>query len=358
MPLVWLRQLGAAVAGAARGLGSWVSARVRAAATWLGGQLSRLWVFLRAWLDVVTPLVLGVLLIGLSLVIYNPVVAPPEPPGVQGSGMVFVDSGSAEDVAVRLVVRIDPEADHALGTWPVTSYLEFVISAPAPTPRAVQWALLLYGDARMPEGVGLIPPNTRLLNSTAANPPYRFGEKEDVQIITGMAYLTAGANRVFTTQFTGALPREIVAVGGPKQAISLPRYGRVELDPLLQFAGEATNFDLGLEGQWSRPGTFEVRVEAGANGTDQRIDVASPDLEDQLQLVWTDEDSIAPAVLRTSLAGEAGAQRVTFILGAIVGAGAAAVLAALERVITRRRDDPEPAAGGGPAPPPAPAPAP
>ncbi len=163
-------------------------------------------------------------------------------------------------------------------------------------------------------------------------------------------YLVGGKNRAATLPLSGHIAKEVFVQGGPKEAISLPRYGRVELDPLLEFAGEASKFDIGVPGVWSRPEVFEVQVDAGVNEIDQRVDLASPDLDDPAKLSWRDDEAVTPLVLRTSLSGESDLQQITFLLGAVVGAGAASILTAVERLLFNRPGGQGTSGSGGPPP--------
>ncbi len=200
------------------------------------------------------------------------------------------------------------------------------------------------------DGVELLPPNTTIQSAQAADPPYINGKKEDAQVILGTSYLVSGNKIVATLPLHGQLNKEVFTQGGPKEAFSMPRYGRVAVDPLLAFAGEASKFDLGVPGQWARPTTFQVQIEAGINDLDQRVDLASPDLDEPTKLSWTDDEAITPTVLRTNLSGESDVQQVTFLLGAIVGAGAASILTAIERIITSRPSGQDSDESSGPPP--------
>ncbi len=282
---------------------------------------------------ILAPLGLGISLVYVSLLLYFPATTPPTPPAVDGAGEVYVDPVMADSVAVRLKVTVEPDVAHAAGRWPVTYTLTFVGSPAPPTqPTPVRWALVLYGDAQLVGGMRLKPPNTTLQLSTAANPPYTRGTPKPVQIIAGTIYLTSGNNQTATVPLHGELPKEAFAEGGPKQALSLPRYGRVQLDPLLVFTGEPVIFNIGDQ-EWVQPPTFEVEVDAGQNGTDERVDLASPDLVDPAKLNWRSQDTVTALLVRTSVSAEAKTQRLTFALGAVVGAGAASILTAAERLL-------------------------
>lgn len=281
---------------------------------------------------ILAPLGLGIALVYVSLLLYFSETTPPTPSAVDGAGDVYVDPAMAGSVAVRLRVAVEPDVAHAAGRWPVTYTLTFVGSPAPPTqPTPVRWALVLYGDAQLVGGVRLQPPNTTLQLSTAANPPYARGTPKPVQIIAGTIYLTSGNNQTATVPLHGELPKEVFAEGGPKQALSLPRYGRVQLDPLLVFTGESVTFNIGDQ-EWVLPPTFEVEVDAGPNGTDERVDLASPDLVDPAKLNWRNEDTVTALLVRTSVSAEAETQLLTFALGAVVGAGAASILTAAERL--------------------------
>jgi hypothetical protein len=303
------------------------------------------------WRSLLVPALLGAILVGISYWLYSGLVTPPVPPATEGTAAIYVDDPR---ISTQLQVTFDPAADRQPERTPLIITLAF--SAPAPPPPKVQWALVLYDQARLDESTAVLPSDVEIINDkAAADPPLVTGEKRPVQVIHGTADLTPVSGRSAATVISGELLVEVSAAGGSKHALSLPRYGRMQLTP--PFSNQPGAIDIGIPGPWSRPNIFQVDVDAGPNGTEYRIDTASPSIDDPARLRWQSGESVRALVQRTNLRQEADQQTRTFILGAAVGAGIASILTALERLMSslRLRTGREPPAPGDTADPPEPA---
>jgi hypothetical protein len=302
------------------------------------------------------PLLLGLALVYPSFLLYSLAATPPAPPAVTGAGEVYVEDAS---IVTTLGVTVDPRAAHAAGRWPVDLTLAFAAPPPSSTAaRAVRWAVVLYADARLAPGTIVLPPGVTATDTLAADPPFAQGDRQPVQVISGTTYLTNTNGTTGATVVHGDLRAEVFSRTDVKLALSLPRYGRVRLNPLFQFPDQPGAIDIGIPGAWHRPDRFEIDVDAGPNGIDERIDTDSPGITDPSTLSWQSNETVRALLTRTNTSAEANAQALTFALGAVVGAGAASILTAIERAllaIRRREADPAPAPPGGPADPPAPA---
>jgi hypothetical protein len=339
-----------------------VADRIAAAAAWVDARVDPE----PNWRAIWVPLALGIVLVLVSYRSYDGVATPPRPPSVEGAGEVYVGDPS---VAVDMRVAVDPGADHRPGRWPIVITLVLVgdpgTSAQA---REVDWALLLRGDAMLVDDSLGLPPGSRVQRSSAGQPPFALAEPQPVQVVSGRTALTNLGNSRGAVQILGDLPIEVSSRSGPRLALVLPRYGEVAVNPAFDLS--AGPFDLGLAGDWHRPTTFRVTVDAGARSPDQRVDSTSPEIADPARLQWVDDVGVRPTLLLTSIAGEANTQRATFGLGAVVGAGAASILTALERIVVglrraaRRSSGPAgpgppreavpPGSGSSPGPPPGP----
>ena len=281
---------------------------------------------------------LGGLLVGVSFAWYSAVAPPPTPPAVDGAGEVYVDDPA---IAVGMRVEVAPDVAHTPGRRPIriTLILRGPPSAAQQQARKVGWALVLYRDARFAAGT-VRPAGVAVDENLLGNPPFdrtAAAVREPVQVVHGIAHLTVLENSAQAVVVTGELGKEVFARSGPRLALSLPRYGRTDLNTGFSFATAPDAFDIGLPGDWSPPTDLQVQVDAGPNGPGQRIDSASPDVVDPATLTWRDDDALRVNLLRTDLAEEAAAQRTTFMLGAVVGAGAASILSGVERLLTLRR---------------------
>ena len=72
----------------------------------------------------------------------------------------------------------------------------------------------------------------------------------------------------------GELPVEVFAATDSTFMLSLPRHGRMQLSSLFPLLNQP-DIDIGITGDWSRPDIFQVDVDAGPNGAEWRIDIAS-----------------------------------------------------------------------------------
>lgn len=301
---------------------------------------------------VLVPALLGAILVGISYWLYSGLVTLPVPPAVDGSAAIYVDDPR---IVTQLEVTFDPTADRP-GRSPFTVMLTF--TAPAPPPpqvTAVQWALVLYRDAQLVEDdTAVLPPAATIVDRAVADPPLVAGRKQPVQVISGTTELTSADGRSPATVISGELPVDVFTAAGSKLTLSLPRYGRMQLSPLFPSPNPGS-IDIGISGAWSRPEIFQVDVDAGLNGAEQRIDTASPSIEDPVRLRWKSDESVRALLQRTNLRQDADQQTRTFVLGAVVGAGIASILTALERLVSglSQRAGREPPAPGDPADPPA-----
>lgn len=123
----------------------------------------------------------------------------------------------------------------------------------------------------------------------------------------------------------GELPVEVFAATDSTFMLSLPRHGRMQLSSLFPLPNQP-DIDIGITGDWSRPDIFQVDVDAGPNGAEWRIDIASPDIANPARLQWRNDESVRPLLQRTNLGQEADQQKWTFVLGAVVGAAIALIL--------------------------------
>lgn len=309
----------------------------------------------RRSVQVLVPALLGAILVGISYWLYSGLVTPPVPPAVDGSAAIYVDDPR---IVTQMEATFDPAADRQPGRSAFTITLTFIAPAsPPPQVTAVRWALVLYRDARLVEGTAVLPPTATIVDTAAADPPLVAGRRQPVQVISGTAYLTFVGGRSAAAVINGTLPVDVFAAAGSKLALSLPRYGRVQLSPLFEFPNQPGAIDIGVPGAWSRPDIFQVDVDAGPNGAEQRIDTASPSIDDPARLRWQSDESVRALLQRTNLLQDADQQTRTFVLGAVVGAGIASILTALERLVSglSLRAGREPPAPGDPADPPEPA---
>ncbi|RCG30843.1 hypothetical protein DQ384_12770 [Sphaerisporangium album] len=279
--------------------------------------------------SLVTSLLLGGVLVGLSYSAYVATISPPNPPVVEGTGEIYLDTPA---VPTRLAVNFPP-ADARQGRSRVEIDIVFV----GPRSKPVRWALVLYGDARFTDpgvpAATLIPPGATIVSTKAGKPPFAANPKENVQVISGIAYPAYLNGQASAPHISGWLPVGVVSAAGPTFSLSLPRYGRVQLSPLFQFPRKPGALDIGIPGTWKRPDQFEVIVDAGGNDTGQRIDVASPDIEDPARLHWESDVSVRALLRRTDVRKETGQQFKTFLMGAVVGAGASSLVVALEKLL-------------------------
>jgi hypothetical protein len=213
------------------------------------------------------------------------------------------------------------------------------------------------GAAGLAPGTTNLPPGSRVQAALAADPPFAYGNKTPIQVITGSTALTLTDNTSGAARLRGEIQAEPFAHNGVKLSLSLPRYGRLQQNPLFRFPNLPDALDIGIPGTWRRPETFQIDVEAGPNPANERIDVASPDVVDPTRLSWQSGELVQAVLTRTNIQQEANAQAITFALGAIVGAGAASILTAVERLILwivkrRREAAPTPDPPADPPPPP------
>lgn len=305
--------------------------------------------------SVLAPFLLGAILVVISYwFFYRGLVTLPDPPVVDGSAAIYVDDPR---IVTQLEVTFDPTADRQPRRSPFTIALTFTAPAlPPPQVTAVRWALVLYRDAQLVEGTAVLPAAARIVDTAVADPPRADpGRRQPVQVISGTTDLTSADGRSPATVISGELDVDVFVTAGSKLTLSLPRYGRIQLSPL--FPNQPGAIDIGIPGAWSRPDIFQVDVDAGLNGARQRIDTASPSIEDPARLRWKSGESVRALLQRTNLQQDALQQTQTFILGAVVGAGTASILTALERFVSRLRlrAGREPPAPGDPADPPKPA---
>lgn len=299
--------------------------------------------------SVLVPALLGTILVGISYWLYSGLVTLPVPPAVDGSAVIYVDEPR---IVTQMEATFDPAADRQPGRSPFIVTLTF--TAPAPPPpqvTAVRWALVLYRDAQLVEGTAVLPTASTIVDTAAANPPLVAGRKQPVQVISGTTDLTSADGLSPATVISGELPVDVFAAAGSKLTLSLPRYGRVQPSPLFQFPKQPGAIDIGIPGAWSRPDIFQVDVDAGPNSAEERIDTASPNIDDPAHLRWQSGESVRALLYRTNLRQDADQQTRTFVLGAVVGAGIASILTALERLVSglRLRAGREPPAPGDPA---------
>jgi hypothetical protein len=203
--------------------------------------------------------------------------------------------------------------------------------------KPVHWALVLYRDARFADPSDLthifLRPGITLTETMAADPPFRLNPKERTQVIRGLTYPENLDGQGGDEQMVGWISKAVFAERGPRLTVSLPRYGRLRVPPILQFPRDADEIDLGVPGRWRRPDVFQIDVAAGENPPGRRIDVASPDVVDPARLAWRDGESVRAILQRTDLAKESQQQFIVFALGAVVGGGVALLMAALEKLI-------------------------
>lgn len=306
--------------------------------------------------SVFVPALLGAILVGISGWLYSGLVTLPVPPAVDGSAAIYVDDPRID---TQMEVTFDPPAaDRQPGRSPFAVTLTFTApTLPPPQVTAVRWALVLYRDAQLVEDTAVLPAAATIEDTAAADPPRAdAGRREPVQVISGTTDLTSDG-RSPATVISGELLVDVFAEAGSKLTLSLPRYGRVRLSPLFKSPNQPGAIDIGIPGAWSRPDIFQVDVDAGPNGAKQRIDTASPSLDDPARLRWQSDESVRALLQRTDLQQDAVQQTETFVLGAVVGAGIASILTALERFMSglRLRAGREPPAPGDPADPPEPA---
>ncbi len=304
-----------------------------------------------SWRSILVPFLLGGILVGITYWRYSGLVTPPDPPVVDGSAAIYVDDPR---IVTQMEATFDPAADRQPGRSPFTIALTF--TALALPPPQVRWALVLYRDAQLVEDTAFLPPTATMVDAAVADPPRAdAGRRQPVQVISGTTDLTSADGRSPATVISGELDVDVFAAAGSKLTLSLPRYGRMQLSRLSPNPPGAIN--IGIPGAWSRPEIFQVDVDAGPNGAGQRIDTASPSINDPARLRWQSDESVRALLQRTNLRQDADQQRLTFFLGAIVGAGTASILTALERLASglRLRAGREPPAPGDPADPPEPA---
>jgi hypothetical protein len=89
----------------------------------------------------------------------------------------------------------------------------------------------------------------------------------------------------------GELPVEVFAATDPTFMLSLPRHGRMQLSSLFPLPNQP-DIDIGITGERSRPDIFQVDVDAGPNGAEWRIDIASPDIANPARLQWRNDESV------------------------------------------------------------------
>lgn len=280
---------------------------------------------------------LGAAVVGGSFVLYTMSTRLPAMPVVDGAGEIYV-SDPAVVTAMSVTTR-QPVG----GQTPVDITLAFYREKAVPAADTFAWALVLYGDARFdhPEDLQRLvrPPATQITTTRAGDPPFRLNPRQPVQVIHGAAQFGVLEGRGAAVTIRGWIPITDSRSSGPKLAVALPRYGRARFNPLFAFPNTSGALDLGVPGAWQRPDRFDVMVDTGyrLNGTGQRIDVASPGLDQGPNLRWRDADSVQVLLLRTDLAAEGRQQAAVFGLGALVGAGAAFVLEVVETLLGARR---------------------
>ncbi len=289
-----------------------------------------------SWRSVLVPALLGAILVSISYWLYEGLVTLRDPPAVNGSSAIYVDDPRID---TQMEVTFDPAADRQPGRSPFTITLTFTAPALAsPQVTTVRWALVLYRDARLVEDTASLPEAATIVERPVADPP-RAGashrQRQPVQVISGTTDLTSADGQSPATVISGELEVDVFTAAGSKLMLSLPRYGRVQPSlPLFQFPNQPGVIDIGIPGAWSRPDVFQVDVDAGPNGAEQRIDTASPSIEDPARLRWKSGESVRALLQRTNLQQDAHQQTRTFVLGAVVGAGIASILTALERLLS------------------------
>jgi hypothetical protein len=297
-------------------------------ARWLRPRVPRL-KFRQRKRTVLVPALLGVLASAVSYFWFSTALTPPTPPKVDGAGEIYIDR---PDVPTQLRVTFaqkDQEKDRSKVN------VELVFRSMGGKP--VRWAMMLYRDARLINVDNhqrtFVPPGVTITQTQAGDPPFRENPKEDAQIIQGVSYPTNDNGRATSVRFSGWIRKAVFSERGPRLVISLPRYGRLRVPPILQFPRDADAIDLGVPERLRRPDTFQVDVMAGENAPGQRIDVASPDVLDPASLAWQDDETVRALLQRTDLAGESRQQILVFVLGAVVGAGVSLLMAAAEKLL-------------------------
>lgn len=251
---------------------------------------------------------------------------PPPSPPIEGAGYAFTSDGSRP---VLMSVEFDPKSLRS-----PRPEVSVALSLNPPSASDYRWALLLYGDARFAtdgRSALVLPPGASLLTAEAGDPPLSANPKKPVQVITGMTsaglFLEGGADAVI---IKGSLTRPVATTSGPRRAVVLPNYGRVSLPSLFRFPRQPGAIDIGAPGPWAVPDFFQVTVEAGRVTADERLDLESPALLTRTQLFWRDENAIQGLIRGTNLGGEDAERKRLFLLGVLAGAGASALIAALQ----------------------------
>ena len=281
---------------------------------------------------------LGAILVGVSFYMYFAIVSPPQPPVVNGAGELYLLD---PQVTTRMAVTYKPSP-----SGKNTSHIEIVITFFGAAGKPVDWALVLYGDARFADPgnptATIIPPGARIGPATAGSPPLSGNPRGPVDVIRGRAYPKDLNAQSATQLITGDIPAVVAKQDGATFSLAMPRYGRVHLPPLFQFPHEPGALVIGIPGDWKQPERFEVDVDAGRNDVNQRIDLSSPDLADPTALYWESDESVHAVLRRTDLHRDAVQQTEVFVLGAVVGAGASVAIEVVEAAATglriRRRE--------------------
>lgn len=286
---------------------------------------------------VAAPAILGIAATVISFQSFTASLKPPTPPSVNGVGELYVER---ESVPSQMEVTF-AQKDQKGGRSKVQIKLVFTKMGGKP----VKWALVLYRDARFADPSDLthvfLRPGITITDTMTADPPFRLNTKEQAQVIRGVTYPENEDGQVGNEQMVGWISKAVFAERGPRLTVSLPRYGRLRVPPILQVPRDSDEIDLGIPGTWRRPDVFQIDIAAGDNPPGRRIDVASPDVVDPAQLAWRDGESVRAILQRTDLAKESQQQFMVFALGAVVGAGVSLLMAALEKLIvgTESRGD-------------------
>jgi hypothetical protein len=139
------------------------------------------------------------------------------------------------------------------------------------------------------------------------------------------------------TGFDGRLGRPVETKSGPRMIMQLPSFGVDDLPQNL--ASNPDIYDLEVPGSWWLPRTSFTVVRAEPLTPLERIDFASPPLQDPARLSWTTNTAVQPQVSWASVADESSSQRDVFVSGVLASIAVSIALAVIQPAVTgyRRR---------------------
>ena len=274
--------------------------------------------------------VLAVLLLAGTFLAYRSTARTARTPLVDGRAYLFVEEGMTD--AVVLTATVDAVAGAA-------RHPQVTIGIDVRGP-AIDWALVLVGDARLDPSTTTLQEGARAYDTDVADPPVVSAATRPAQTIVGRTRPSSVGRSGAIVQ--GRILAEVRASDAAGTVIVLPTFGRAAAPEPTgpEGPGAAAGWDLDVGGEWVPPEDFSVVVTAGLRPAAVRVDVESPPLlpDDTEIFTWVDDVRVTrPTVLFIDPQAESTRSGTLFILGVVGGLGGSALVAAAQMGLGRRR---------------------